>query len=82
VLFPDPVRPLLVISKISMCALLTVEVGKRTDSLREYNPSALLLERADVARVQYQILKQLVIKYVRLSSVKRRLNQRIELRVD
>jgi hypothetical protein len=51
VLFLDPVRPLLVISKISMCALLTVEVGKRADGLREYNLSALLLERADVARV-------------------------------
>jgi hypothetical protein len=51
VLFLDPVRPLLVISKISIYALLTVEVGKRTDGLREYNLSTLLLERADVARV-------------------------------
>jgi hypothetical protein len=82
VLLPDPVQPPLVVSKIGMCALLTVEVGKRADSLREYNPSALLLERADVARVQCQILEQLVVKYIRLSGVKRRLNQRIELRVD
>jgi hypothetical protein len=51
VLFLDPIRPLLVVSEISMCALLTIEVGKRADSLREYNSSALLLERADVARV-------------------------------
>jgi hypothetical protein len=51
VLFLDPVQPLLVISKISICALLTVEVDKRTDGLREYNPSTLLLERADIARV-------------------------------
>jgi hypothetical protein len=34
-----------------MYTLLTIEVGKRVDSLREYNPSALLLERVDVARV-------------------------------
>jgi hypothetical protein len=51
VLFLDSIQSLLVISKISMCALLTIEVGKRIDSLREYNPSALLLERADIARV-------------------------------
>jgi hypothetical protein len=51
VLFLDPIQPLLVISKISMCALLTVEVGKRIDSLQEYNLSTLLLERADIARV-------------------------------
>jgi hypothetical protein len=51
VLFLDPIRPLLVVSKISMYALLTVEVGKRIDGLRECNPSALLLKRADIARV-------------------------------
>jgi hypothetical protein len=51
VLFSDPVRPLLVVGEIGMCALLTVEVGKRADGLQEYNPSALLLERADIARV-------------------------------
>jgi hypothetical protein len=51
VLFLDPVQPLLVVGKISMCALLTVEVGKRADGLRECNLSALLLEQADVARV-------------------------------
>jgi hypothetical protein len=82
VLFPDPVRPPLVIGEISMCALLTVEVGKCADGLRECNPSALLLERADIARVQCQILERLVVKYVRLGGVKRRLDQRIELRVD
>jgi hypothetical protein len=32
-LFLDLVRPLLVISKISICALLTVEVGKYADGL-------------------------------------------------
>jgi hypothetical protein len=51
VLFLDSIQPLLVVSKISMCALLTIEVGKRIDSLRECNPSTLLLERADIARV-------------------------------
>jgi hypothetical protein len=34
-----------------MCALLTIEVDKRIDSLQEYNPSTLLLEQADIARV-------------------------------
>jgi hypothetical protein len=33
VLFLDPVQLLLVISKISIYALLTVEVGKRADGL-------------------------------------------------
>jgi hypothetical protein len=51
VLFLDSIQPLLVISKISICALLTIEVGKRADGLQECNPSTLLLERADVARV-------------------------------
>jgi hypothetical protein len=51
VLFLDPVQPLLIISKISIYALLTVEVDKHTDSLQECNPSTLLLEQADIARV-------------------------------
>jgi hypothetical protein len=51
VFFLDSIQPLLVISKISMRALLAIEVDKRVNSLRERNPSTLLLERLDIARV-------------------------------
>jgi hypothetical protein len=34
-----------------MRALLTIEVGKRANSLQERNLSALLLEQPDIARV-------------------------------
>jgi hypothetical protein len=43
ILLPDSVRPLLVVGEISMRTLLAIEVGKRVDSLREYNTSTLLL---------------------------------------
>jgi hypothetical protein len=56
VLLLDPVRPLLVVSKISMRSHLAVKVGKLVDTLREGSATTLLLQQLDIPRVKRKIL--------------------------
>jgi hypothetical protein len=74
VLLLDPVRPLLVISKISMRLHLAVKVGKLVDTLREGSATTLLLQRLDIPRVKRKILQRFVVEDVGFSGIKRCLN--------
>jgi len=81
ILFSNPVRSPLVVSEVGGCTALAIEIGAFADLLTKGSPPALLLQRADVARIQRQVLHCLVVEDVHFGIVERRLDVCVELRI-